>query len=793
MDNRTKNGFQLGEFRVFPLRGIVEGPAGSTHLAPKAADVLACLARTPGIVVTFEELLDEVWGDSAASHDGLVHAVGEIRAALGDRADDPGFIETVHTRGYCLIAAVSPLSEAGGTAEVDHSADEQDGSPLIALWEALKRRRVVRVSIAYAAIAWVLLQFAEIVFDALAFPDWSMRVFVVVLGAGFLLTVVIAWAYQVVPEATDGHQLPVRGLQRAVDVSIILVLAIGVGLLVYRQFVIKPVFEPIETTVTVPYEAPDEQSVAVMRFENLGGDEQFSDGLADNLLHLLASLGEIKVPSRTTTWKLTDESLGAVEIAKALRVRYVLEGTVQQSEDKMRVVTQLIDGESGNHVWSEVYDHELNAETFFRTQDDIAENVADRIKAKLSADNKARLARPDTASFTALAHYLAGRELLRQPKTDQTLTGAVEAFNRALDEDPAYAQATAGLCEAHLARFVISRADARFAEAERACRRASSLDDQAPEVYAAMGNLYRLAGRQGEAEEMLLKSLALRPDTAATLEELGRNYRMSNKLVLAEDAFQRAIEAEPASWSVYKSMGNFLFRTGRYEDAIPYYRQVTTMEPDSATGYNNLAVSHFMLGQFDDANIIWSHAVQLSPTRLTFVNLANSLYYAGDYAESAEVYEKALAMSDDDYRVWQGLATSLMRVDGEEKRSNEAWARAIDLAEGNLDINPNDAEALSHVSVAYARIGEREFAERALDRVNALGWENPNYTYYVGLCHHLLGRDDDAIRELERAVVMGFPRALIEWDPDFQTLKSNRRYLALLEAGSREAKSSFSE
>jgi len=793
MDDLLKNGFRLGEFRVFPLRGKIEGQVGSSHLGPKAADVLVRLARSPGEVVGFAELLTDVWGDPDAGHDGLIHAIGEIRSALGDRAERPQFVQTIHRRGYRLIAPVTPLDDGGHAAGDDaRNAPDMDG-PFLALWNALKERRVVRVSIAYAAIAWVLLQFAEIVFGALAFPYWSMRVFVVILGVGFLLTVVIAWAYQVVPENAGGGSVPARGLQKAVDIGIILVLSVGVGLLVYRQFVLKPVFEPADAIVEVPYVEPDEQSVAVLRFDNLGGDVHFSDGLAENLLHLLARFREIKVPSRTTTWNLSDQHLGSVEIARELRVRYVLEGSVQQSQDQMRVVTQLIDGRSGHHVWSEIYDHQLDAESFFRTQDDIAKNVASRVQATLSADAEDRLDRPDTTDFEALEHYLVGRQLLRRPKTDATLSGAVEAFNLALDNDARYAQATAGLCEAHLARYVASRADAAFVDAERACLRAATLDDSAPEVYAAMGSLYRLAGRQDEAEMNLLKALELMPGSAAILEEVGRNYRMANKLVLAEESFEKAIRAEPASWSVYKSMGNFLFRTGRYDEAIPYYRQVISLEDDSSPGYNNLAVTYFMLGEFDEANLLWSHVVNQSPSRLTYVNLANSLFYAQDYQESAEMYEKALEMSDDDFRAWQGLATSLGFIDGEDERADEAWQRAIEQAERSLAINPSDAEALSHVASAYARTGNKQLAERALDRLADIGWENPNYSYHVALAYHLIGRDEEAIRELERAVVKGFPRTLIEWDPDFQSLGSNKRYLALLEAGDRKLQRKYTQ
>ncbi|MGB5734937.1 MAG: tetratricopeptide repeat protein, partial [Thiohalocapsa sp.] len=415
--------------------------------------------------------------------------------------------------------------------------------------------------------------------------------------------------------------------------------------------------------------------------------------------------------------------------------------------------------------------------------DDIARNVVEKIQATLSEESRAQFSRPGTTNLTALEHYLAGRELLRRPKTPDALERTIEEFELAIDGDPAFAEASAGLCEAYLARYTSSRDAGSFDSAEGACLRAASLDDSLGEVYAALGNLYRVAGRVEEAEFNLLKALELMPNSAAIMEELGRNYRASKKLVLAEQTFRKAIEAEPASWAVYKSMGNFLFRTGRYTEALPYYRQVITLEGDNSSGYNNLAVTNYMLGNFDDANFIWSNAINDSPSKLSYTNYANSLYYTAEYERSADMYAKALAIDENDHRVWQGYAASLRFVDGREQQTAAAWKRAIELAEASLSINPDDTEALSHIAVSYARVGNTQLATRALERAVSLGWENPNYSFYVALAYHLLERSDDAIRELERAVLMGFPRALIEWDPDFQRLAANQRYVALLENG----------
>lgn len=780
MHHSLAKGFRIGEYTILPLMGQVSGPSGSTHLPPKAVDVLLCLAEAPGQVVGHEQILEAVWGDPGGSHDALSHAVSEIRRQLGDRADNPVYVQTIPKRGYRLLTGVEPL-EAGAGSDAPNEGSDRD--KIAALWTALQKRRVVRASIAYAAVSWLLLQVAEVVFDALAFPDWSMRVFVVVLGAGFLVAVVIAWVYQVVPENDGSTTRPPRHLHKVIDIGIIAVLALGLGLLSYRQFVHKPILideSGPATTVAVEGEISD-FSVAVLRFANLGADPKFSDGLSENLLHLLTRVREISVPSRTTTWRATEKDSNIADIASRLRVRYVLEGSVQQEDEQIRVFAQLIDGQTGNHIWSDNYDKELTADNFFATQDDIALTVAQKIQTTISDESRAFLKRAHTSSLAALDAYLDGQLNLRKPKTSESLTAAAESFENALAIDSDFVEAMAGLCEANLAWYDFTRDDTHFVTAESACLQAATTDNTLGEVYAAMGQLYRIAGRYAEAEMNLLKAIELLPGSAPILEQLGRTYRAANKLILAESTLQRAIQAEPGSWSVYKSMGNFLFRTGRYKEAIPYYRQVITLEGDSSPGYNNLAVTYFMLGRFGDANAAWSHVLTRNPTRLTYLNYGNSLYYSREYAESARIYEKALEMDANDHRVWGNLAQSLRFVSGREHEAAPAWERAAQLAEENLEVNPNNTETLTHLATAYARLEKWDLAERSLGRALALGWENPNTSFFVALTYHLMGREEETIRELERAVLMGFPTTLIAWDPDFQALSTNRRYIALLE------------
>lgn len=779
MRKALHNEFRIGSYTVHATAGEVTGEDGTHHLPPKVMDVLVYLASRAGEVLTHEDLLKAVWGDPDHSHETLTHCISEIRGALGDRADDPSYIRTIPKRGYQVIASVTPAKTRRQSAERPKGQQSSDS-----LWDKLKHRNVVRVSIAYAAVSWLLLQFAQIAFEALAFPDWAMRVFVVVLSIGFLIAVVIAWVYQVVPESTSTtgseRQRKDRWLQQAVDIGIIVVLAVAVGLLTYRQFIVKPVFDDLPV---VELREPSEHSVAVLRFENFGTDPRFSDGLAENLLHMLARLSELDVPSRSTTWEIADTEPNLVKVAKLLRVRYVLEGSVQQNEEIIRVFAQLIDGKTGNHVWSENFTTPLSANGFFDTQDKIAEQVVEQIQVTLSDKSQSQVRRASTENTRALEHYLAGREYLRLPSSPETLEAAVAAFESAVAIDREYAEAYAGLCEAHLGLYRLNFDSLRYPIARDACIQAAEIDDGLPEVYLAMGTLYRYAGRYDEAELQLKKALEISPNSSFVLEELGRTYRSASRLTEAETTFQSAIVAEPRSWSAYKSMGNFLFRTGRYEEALPYYRQVLVIRPDDTAGWNNFATAKLMLGEFDDANLAFNRIINDDPGRYSYQNYGNSLYYAGEYEKSVEIYRKALELNDQDYRVWQSIATSMLRAGASAEQVSDAYATSVELARKMLEINPDDPETLSVISVAYARSGKDELARESLRRLAEVGWENPNVSYFVALAYHLLNERTTAIRELERAVLMGFPMPLISEDPDFQSLSTNKRYIALVTTG----------
>jgi tetratricopeptide (TPR) repeat protein len=307
------------------------------------------------------------------------------------------------------------------------------------------------------------------------------------------------------------------------------------------------------------------------------------------------------------------------------------------------------------------------------------------------------------------------------------------------------------------------------------------IDQNLGEVYAALGSLHRHAGQLADAESELVKAKQLLNGPASVLEELGLTYRDASKLLLAEQTFNEAIVKEPANWSVYKSMGNFLFRTGRHAEALPYYKQVLVMQPNSALAYSNIGSAFFMLGDFDNASIAWRQSLQLEPTHFAYMNYANSLFYQGRYAESAETYRSAIEIAPNDVRAWGGLGASCRQIDGQEACETEAFSQATELLEKSLAINPVDATSLSRLASYYARLGMDAEALDALNRLAALNSLDYEVPYFAALAHIELGDRNAGISEINRAVLMGYSRVLVAADPGLAPVRGELEFIETAE------------
>jgi len=339
-------------------------------------------------------------------------------------------------------------------------------------FDELKRRNVFRVSIAYAVVSWVLLQVVDLVLENISAPDWVMKVFMLGIAVGFPIAIIIAWAFELTPEGIkreseiDRSQSIVQTTGRKLDRVIIGFLVLAVIFLLVDPFDRQAAVEPaVEITseaasdVIVPgstsadqTEATEntgatrnEHSVAVLPFVNMSSDpeqEYFSDGISEEILNVLTRIPDLKVAARTSSFQFKGKNLDIAEVGKQLRVNHVLEGSVRKSGTTLRITTQLIETETGYHLWSETFDRKL--EDVFAIQDEIANAIVAALRGSLAeAKSKEQVkVKADTSNMQAYDMYLKARELFIA-RSD--LKESVELFERVVEMDPNFARGWEGL------------------------------------------------------------------------------------------------------------------------------------------------------------------------------------------------------------------------------------------------------------------------------------------------------------------------------------------------------------
>ena len=513
-------------------------------------------------------------------------------------------------------------------------------------------------------------------------------------------------------------------------------------------------------------------SIAVLPFTNMSGAENieyFGDGLAEEILNLLAKLNEMNVTARTSSFYFKNKEVDIQQIGQHLGVEHVLEGSIRKQGERIRVTAQLIDVKSGFHLWSETYDR--NFDNVFSIQDDVAKQVVDNLQLILSKASLQALERRSTLDPVAYDYYLQGRDYLRRPAGPALLDRAIGLFDKAVALDPAYAEAHAGLCDSYLSHYSRSRDVIHFEKAENACQRALSLDEQAIVVYIALGNLYRHSGLYGLAEQEFNTALTLNPRAVDAYGGLAETQLLDNKPELAEKNFRKAIELQPNYWRGYMSMGGFLFETGRIEEAIPYFQRNTELMPDNELAFNNLGAAFYLTGQFEQATTAWQQSLELTPTVVVYSNLGSSLYFLGRFDEAAEMYQKAVELAPEDYESWGNLGDAYRFSRGLHELATPMYQNAIKLASELLKINASDAETMSLVAHYYANIGEREQALQYMARATALAPQNWTVNYNTATALVALGELEQAMTVLEKALDLGYTPHLVQVDASLEELK----------------------
>ncbi|HKO23016.1 MAG TPA: protein kinase [Candidatus Eisenbacteria bacterium] len=421
-------------------------------------------------------------------------------------------------------------------------------------------------------------------------------------------------------------------------------------------------------------------SIAVLPLENLSGDpeqEFFADGMTEALILTLAQIDAFRVASRTSVMRFKGTRLPLPEIARALQVDAVVEGTVARFGGRVRVTAQLIDAGTDRHLWARSYERELS--DVLALQGEVARAVAEEIRGQVTREASARLARARRVDPEAYEAYLRGRYHWNR-RSEEGIRKGIEHFEEAIRLDPLYAQAHAGLAQAYdtLGSYSFITPEEAYTKARIAALHALEIDENLSEAHVAMGgvlqnHLWDWAG----SEEHFRRALAADPGNAGAyhwysdlLSALGRSDE-------AVAAMRRAHELDPLSLTVNMSLGACFFYARRYDDAVEQQRRTLDLDPNFAPAHRMMGGALEQLGRLDDAMAEYRTAAALSKDLSANALLAHTLARAGRPDEARRVHAQLRADAEGRYLSPYSEAaiyTGLGETDAAFERLEKAYA-----------------------------------------------------------------------------------------------------------------------
>lgn len=638
------------------------------------------------------------------------------------------------------------------------------------LVEELRSRHVIRAVIAYCVISWMLLQVADVTFDRLPIPEYSMTVLIVLVIVGLPIVAILAWGYEITLRGIVRHEEMHGEVSKLAFLPFIALLAGVTAIVGFGLYYLSS-----------RYWDPEPRAIAVLPFVNVSESqdtEYFSDGLTEELQNLIVRLGEFRVVSLSSTYRLKETTLDYPTIAQRLGVDVILHGSVRRATDRARITARLVDGSDGTEVWSESYDVVLA--DVFSTQENIARKVASALDVVVSTSEEGRLVRLGTRNVEAYDLYLRGIDYLRTSGDTEALSQAESYVRQAIAIDPQFAKAYAARCETHLAHYELHRDPDRFMQAEQACYRALTRDSGASDIRVALGRLYYSAGQYEESVREYNEALATNARSADAHIGLGKTLLELNRDTEAEASLQQAIELDPSYWAGFNEMGNFLFANGRFAEAAEYYRNFATRTEDNATAFNNLGAAYYFAADFSKAAEAWDQSLAIRPTRSAYSNTGTMYFYLGDYATAADRFARAASYAPRDHRLWGNLADAYYYTSDMRHVADVIYRQAIEFAEERVRVNPSDMETIAILGHFYARIGEDDLARERSETALASAPDDMYVQYYVALTFAHLGDIDKALARIERAIELDYQRELLELDPGFNSLSEERKFKELI-------------
>jgi adenylate cyclase len=452
--------------------------------------------------------------------------------------------------------------------------------------EELKRRKVIRVGIAYLVAAWLFLQVADVLLDPLRVPEWIMPALIVVLALGFPFALIMAWAFEITP----------TGVQRDPGVD-------------------SAAESPADTALGSA--VPEKLSIAVLPFVDIspGGDnEHFTDGLTEELLNALRRIPDLRVASRTSCFAFKSKNADVAEVAEKLRVHHLVEGSVRKSGDKLRVAVQLIETSTDRHLWSESYDENLNE--IFSMQEDISKRICNALQITLNEKDAPDATTEDPQAYD---YYLRGLGFFTA-KGGADLDFAIDMFTRATQLDSGFVKAWLKLTVSLAMNAIYHGNEDAQARAEAAAEELYRLAPERADTYSALGWSLLAAEKYDEAMVQFERALEIDPNNFDAYNNYARAAFHQGNLEKALEMFEKAAACDPEDWEtvllsiqIYQKFGDTKGLLAACAEGLRRAERFLQVYPNNQRAYYLGAFALHYAGQKDKAREWIQKALEIAP------------------------------------------------------------------------------------------------------------------------------------------------------------------------------------
>jgi len=527
---------------------------------------------------------------------------------------------------------------------------------------------------------------------------------------------------------------------------------------------------------------PEVKKLAVLPSYAEGSDPEiaaFANGLIGTLAGRLGQLTEQRRLEVIPASEMRDKGVTTVDGArKEFGVNLVLRLSLQRLEKDLRISVVLLDARAHQELRAKLVTGSMGNP--FTLEDKVADAVVEELELALRPEEQREFQRRGTEAPGAYQYYLQGLGYLLAYERPESVDSAILVFKHALEEDPHFASASAGLGEAYWRKYQHTHDPLWVREATTECSKAVAIAEAHPESHKCLGVVFDGTGQYAQALREYGRAEALDPSSDEIVRDLALTYEHLNCPEEAEATYCRAIALRPQYWRNYNYLGAFYLSHGRYKDAAEKFQEVVSLSPDSFYGYSNLGATYIVQGFYNKAIPVLEQSLAIMPTSNGYSNLVMAHYYLGDFVGSERIGLEALNRVPPTQLLYGNLADVYYWGPATRGKAPAAYQKAITLAKQELQVNPNDATILSFLAYYSAMLGEKQAALSNVQMAVQDAPMDPEVLFYAGLVFKQLGDTDGSLKWLGKAISAGLAPNRLRVTPNLVDLSTNSRFRDLL-------------